>query len=613
LALFVILFSIESLQKKGFFGIMPTGDASLRKKLKAFENYRLTPLLAGVLLSLFGSLFAYPVFAVDALPVEPAALRAVGLREVVESDPNLTGLDVHIAAVCRSMTYLDGVPQSDYHFAMNHSALFGADVIFEDGSNGQTNLSSHATAIGGILVGLDPNGYHPQTGSFNYIGACPDATVEVFEFWRFVSLYVFSGRPFDADIVTLSLGEVFPGWWTRGIEKLAAEKGLVVFAAAGNGRRVYDPILYPAAGANVIAVGVVNAVPDPAGHGKSLVLFSTSDPNNSSTGPTADGRCKPDIVAPGRCLVPNVDTEGGYSVEGDWSSLATPVAVGAAAILIQKARSEPDLAVPMFAANTNSVIKAILLTSADKLPFWHKGLPGVQDDVFCPLDYSQGAGALNVSAAYKLLTAGWKIPGKVKSAGWDNNVLDPNTPATYAFQLPSPAGQYITATLCWNRHYGGAYPFEPEYEKDADLQLELWAVDTNDPRRDTLLYLSDSAGDNVEHIYFSADPNYTDYQLVVREKDSRPTRQPYAIAWTTGADTSANNPYWYDLNNDGVVNAADELIAVMLEHSQTGLLDSLINGSAQFNLSASRVEILQSNWPEWRKHLLKWNVVAGRQ
>jgi hypothetical protein len=578
----------------------------LGKDLKAFKNYRPILLLTGVVLPLFLLLFVPSVFAADVLPVEPAALQAVGLRDVVEKDPNLTGLGVRIATVCRSMTYLDGVPQGDYRFGMNHSALFGADVIFEDGSSGKTGLSSHATAIGGVLLGLDPKGFHPQTGPFYYIGTCPDATVETFEFWRFVSLYVFAGRPFNADIVTLSLGEIFPDWWTRGIEKLAADRGLVVFAAAGNGKRAYDPVLYPAAGANVIAVGVVNAVPDPASHGKSLVLFSTSDPNNSSTGPTADGRCKPDIVAPGRCLVPDISTENGYIIEGDWSSLATPIAAGAAALLLQKARLEPDLAAPIFAANTNNVIKAILLTSADKLPYWHKGRPGTQDDISCPLDYSQGAGALNVLAAYNLLTAGRQIPGKVKTAGWDNPILDPNTPAIYEFHLSSPADQYITATLCWNRVYRDAYPFEPEYEKDTDLQLELWAVDANNPDRNVLLELSDSVNDNVEHIYFAADPNYTDYQLIVRENVSHSAKQPYAVAWTTGADTSAKNPFWYDLNNDGVVNAVDELIFFVLERDQAGLLNSVLDSNSQFHLSSSRLEVLKSNWPQWRKHLQKW-------
>lgn len=576
------------------------------RSLKSTQKYNAFLLYAGVVCTLFLTSFA---FAQDSISIEPAAFEAIGLRDVVAQDPNLNGQGVRIAAVCRSMTYQNGIGQNDYRFAMNHSALFGADVIFEDGSKNQTGISSHATAIGGVLLGLDPYGSNAESGSFSYVGACPDATVEVFEFWRFVSLYATAKRTFNADIVSLSLGEIFPSWWTRGLEKLAAEKGLVVFAAAGNGKRVHDPVLYPAAGANVIAVGVINAVSGPDDR-KSLAGFSTPDPNESSAGPTADDRCKPDIVAPGRCLVPTTDTDNGYVVEGDWSSLATPMAAGAASLLLQKARLEPELAAPMFASNTNNIIKAILLTSADKLPYWHKGHAGSDDDIFYPLDYSQGAGALNVLAAYKLLISGWHVPGEVAALGWDNNVLDPNTPAIYEFHLSNPAEQTVTATLCWNRIYSGQFPFEPEYDKDSDLQLEFRAIDPNQPNRNILLEISDSINDNVEHIYFAADPNYTDYQLIVRQSVARPIKQNYAIAWTAGEEPSVGNPFWYDLNNDGVVNKVDELLFFVLDQNHTELLDGIADIGMQFKVSASRMQTLKSQWPKWRTHLSRWNTAA---
>jgi hypothetical protein len=569
--------------------------------LKVTQKYN-TLLYTGVLCTLFLTSF---VFAQDSLPIEPAALDVIGLRDVVALDPNLTGQGVRIAAVCRSMTYENGIPQNDYRFAMNHSALFGADVVFEDGSKNQNGVSSHATAIGGILLGLDPHGMNSENGSFSYIGACPGAAVEVFEFWRFVSLYVFAGRPFKADVISLSLGDVFPDWWTRGIERLASERGMVIFAAAGNGNRVYDPVLYPAAGANVIAVGVINAVSGTDDR-KSLSVFSTPDPNQSSAGPTADDRCKPDIVAPGRCLVPAADTDHSYAVEGDWSSFAAPMAAGAASLLLQKARSEPELAAPMFASNTNNIIKAILLTSADKLPYWHKGQAGSDEDAFYPLDYSQGAGALNALAAYNLLNAGWHVPGDDAAAGWDNNILDPNRPAIYQFRLANPNNQFVTATLCWNRVYSRQFPFEPEYDKDSDLKLELWAVDPNRPDRNILLETSDSVNDNVEHVYFAADPNYTDYQLVVRQSVSHPFKQSYGFAWRTGEDSSAGNPFWYDLNNDSVVNDVDEMIFFVLEQNQTEHLNESLG------LSSSRMQTLKAQWPKWRKHLSRWNsAVAG--
>lgn len=580
------------------------------RTLKATKNYNRFLLHT---MAVYTLLLASLAVAQDTVNLQPAALKSIGLREVMELDPNLTGFGVHIAAVCRSMTYENGVSQGDYRFSTDHSALLGANVIFEDGSVGNNGVSSHATAIGGLLLGFDSYGFNPDDGSFMYRGACPDATVEVFEFMRFVGLYVFYGRPFNADIVTLSLGGILPEWWTRGIERMAAEKGVVVFAAAGNGKRVYDPVLYPAAGANVIAVGVVNSVTGPDNR-KSLGLFYPPDPNQSSTGPTADDRCKPDIVAPGRCLVPSAISENGYVVEGDWSSLATPITAGAAALLLQKARLEPELAAPMFASNTNNVIKAILLASSDKLPYWHKGRPGTQDDIFYPLDFTQGAGLLNVLSAYKLLTAGWQVPGQVKSTGWDNNVLQSDAAAVYEFHLSEPTGQYVSAVLCWNRIYGSSFPYEPQYDKDNDLQLEFWAIDPDNTQRNILLDISDSVNDNLEHIYFEVDPDYTNYRLVVRQSNLKSSSQNYAIAWTAGQDTSAGNPFWYDLNNDGLVNNVDEMIFFVLEQNQPELLSSITDRSIQLNLSSSRLQSLKVQWPEWRKHLSGWNTVwAGLQ
>jgi hypothetical protein len=189
----------------------------------------------------------------------------------------------------------------------------------------------------------------------------------------------------------------------------------------------------------------------------------------------------------------------------------------------------------------------------------------------------------------------------------------------YEFHLAGDAHQTITATLCWNRIYSDRFPFEPEYDKDSNLRLEFWAVDPNNPQRNTLLDVSDSVNDNVEHIYFATDPNYSDYQLVVRFSVPHSMTQSYAIAWTAGVEPSAENPFWYDLNNDGVVNTADKLVFFILEQTstssaesnQTTLLDILAGNNSQLRLSQSRLQVLKSQWPVWRKHLSKWNDLAS--
>ncbi|MCK5641775.1 MAG: S8 family serine peptidase, partial [Gammaproteobacteria bacterium] len=309
-------------------------------------------------------------YAVDFAPLQPAALEYTGTYALREIDPNLTGRGVRIAAVCRSLTYIGKQPQNDYRLNTAHDCFLDSSVSFVHGPG--SGISSHSTAIGSILVGLDPNGFHPDAGTFWYEGASPEADLDVYEFWRFVSSYIFGPWQLDADILTMSVGTVFEDWWTRGIERLAERDGTIVVAGIGNGSDVYDPVLYPGASSNVIGVGVVDSVrSDRIGRG--LSDFSLPYPEHSSCVPTVDLRCKPDLVAPGNCLVPDSNSLADYTVTGDWSSFAAPVVAGTVSLLVQKAKSDPSLALATPAEGGNSVIKAILMNSATKLPYWHKG------------------------------------------------------------------------------------------------------------------------------------------------------------------------------------------------------------------------------------------------
>ena len=121
-------------------------------------------------------------------------------------------------------------------------------------------ISPHSTAICSILLGRDSNAYNPELGQFSYEGAAPEANADIYEFWHFLMDYVFSNAPPDADILTADIGNLTEDWWTRGIDSLAEQYGLIVVAGIGNGGEVYEPPLYPAAGTNVIGVGVVDSV-----------------------------------------------------------------------------------------------------------------------------------------------------------------------------------------------------------------------------------------------------------------------------------------------------------------------------------------------------------------
>jgi hypothetical protein len=210
------------------------------------------------------------------------------------------------------------------------------------------------------------------------------------------------------------------------------------------------------------------------------------------------------------------------------------------------------------------VSKAILMNSATKLPFWHKGWLHTDDDHTSPLDYVQGAGMLNTTGAYEHLIAGLYGPGIVPTTGWDLNLLDKTDTEEHSYEITvlEPSRSYITATLVWNRHYNGTFPFEPATEKDSNLRIELWAIDPGNHANDYLLDYSDSRTDNVEHIHIAADPDYVRYKIVLRFSDDENKQisaqsQRYGFAWNVSEPMETDNIFWYDLNADGIVDDLD--------------------------------------------------------
>ena len=106
---------------------------------------------------------------------------------------------------------------------------------------------------------------------------------------------------------------------------MAASKGMLVIAAAGNEGESSSPVLLPPAEAD--SVLSVTAL------GDNGVIASYS-----SVGPTPDFKHKPDVCAPGNALVANGD--GGKTEYSEGTSFSAPLIVGFAACLIQKF---PDL------------------------------------------------------------------------------------------------------------------------------------------------------------------------------------------------------------------------------------------------------------------------------
>ena len=499
---------------------------------------------------------------------QPRGLEHAGIYPLKQIEPNLTGEGVKFAVICRSITYIDGEPQNDYRPDVEHKCFNSSQFFLYDQGQLPAGISPHSTAICSILLGEDPNAFYPQIGQFYYQGIVPEAEADIYEFWYFLTNNIFEHLPPEADIITIDNGIQFEDWWTNGIESLAEHYGLTVVAAIGNGADAHDPVLYPGAGANIIGVGVIDSI-NTKDLTTNLKHFALAYPEHSTFGPTPDERCKPDIVAPGNCLAAVDNKSNVYEPTGNWSSFSTQIVAGTIGLLVQKAKNDPNLNPAISPEAGNSVIKAILLNSAVKLPFWHKGQLQTDDDHTAPLDYIQGAGMLDAVGAYKHLIAGPNKPGDVSITGWDLNQLysSPRSENVYTITIAEPADKYITATVAWNKHFNRTYPFEPAPEKDRDLRLELWAVDPENPGNDYLLDYSDSNVDNIEHIYIPADPNYSNYEIILSMNENEDPReiataQRYGLAWNISDKPDRDNIFWYDLNADGIVNESDFTILV---------------------------------------------------
>ncbi len=100
--------------------------------------------------------------------------------------------------------------------------------------------------------------------------------------------------------------------------EIATQKGMLVVVAGGNELvTIWRTLAIPADAEGVIAVGAIDR------HGYQTYF--------SSVGPTADGRAKPDVVAPGTCAI----VKGNDLVLGNGTSFAAPLVTGYLACMME--------------------------------------------------------------------------------------------------------------------------------------------------------------------------------------------------------------------------------------------------------------------------------------
>lgn len=546
---------------------------------------------------------------------EPLGLDAIGIQELIAIQPDLTGQLVSVGLV--ELPEISDANQPCYaflpnfeHRAFSHLNLEG--LYYYDNPHRPPCYSRHATMIAGILFGHDEQAALNGLGAFTYRGIVPDAAAHVYEANWFIykqAAHVASPTLND-DVLSISWGtdaaDRITMWWQWGFDALVERDSTVIVAGCGNGTGGFSGISKPSWGYNVISVGTAGNL---GRFPENLRYAGPPAAQDSSFGPTGDGRCKPDLIACGFSLAPSADSLTDYCHDRQsksFSSFAAPQVAGAAALLIDAARQNmiPD-------GDDPRVIKALLLNGAQKLLGWHKGLVDSNDDTTVPLDYQQGAGLVNVIASYQQLMAGASnSPASGENMGWDLNrlSLDPNDPdAVQVYFMPQTLlpGRYFHATLCWYLSYEikGIYRPLPLH----DLRLELWTVNEYG-HLEHLLDYSDSPVDNVEHIYFQ-NPAEQYVALVVRgipAPDHPANYETFALAFSEVDSHWQGDRLAGDLNLDGLVNQEDiTQLLIYWRASQTESLAGVLQkeysaGDINFD-GAINLADLQTLLQQWQQ------------
>lgn len=424
-----------------------------------------------------------------------------------------------------------------------HPAISGNYAGGVNFAGGGPWMSAHATEVTGAAVSQDATYTGVAPGAEWWTGQTTKRSFKTDERTQTIAAETFgrglgslSGNP--VEVITLSI--YLPGNttaqddWSLGLDHVVNTNGCTITVAGGNDGPGLGSISgFPAGAYNAIIVG---ATGDTGGL-PSKDYSRLAD--YSSRGLTTDGRCKPDIVAPGSAVhMPALS--GGWD-DGTGTSFATPIVAGGAALLIGMGQ---DLGY----STDPKVIKGVLLNSADKLAGW-------TNTPTRPLDYGQGAGQMNLHSAHRQYLFGERDPGPVPGIGWDRQELSFGAENVYTMDVELPAGAVIAATLAWDRIVAtdveDIEDVDYTFDHLDDLNLYLY----KDDDLVTPVAFSVSTVDNVEHIYYTV-AEAGRYVIRTDMAGGAPgASETYGLAWR--AFSAPELAFAGDANLDGITDGAD--------------------------------------------------------
>ncbi len=296
------------------------------------------------------------------------------------------------------------------------------------------------------------------------------------------------------------------GYINQVVDALAAANGTTVCVSAGNSGSGTNTVGSPGSGYNTLTVGALDGSTY-----NTIASFSSrgaSDYTNPITGATIAGiRATVHISAPGTSLYgAQLGSTTAYDSGLAGTSFASPITAGGASLVVDAGKT-------LFPSNAKAVdgrvVKAVLMNSATKTSGWTNAQSVVSGVITTTrgLDYTYGAGRLNLAQAYPQYTAGTTDVaglggGNVLATGWDYGNVAQNAPTDYIITQPLLGGSTFTATLDWfiaaSLNTSTLAASDDSFD---NLDLQIWS--TTGSALTSLVAQSTSLYNTAEHLNFA--------------------------------------------------------------------------------------------------------------
>lgn len=429
--------------------------------------------------------------------------------------------------------------------------------------------SAHSTLVGDVALSDDAT-YTGVASKGDFYGGWTSfynedrAAFDIYE--RAEGVYIFNASwGAGGNTNGTSQYALFFDWFAR-------NRDVVIVKSAGN---TGGQITIPGDAFNILTVGGLES----SGGAYERRRASSSYLLSSDAGTAPDERGKPEIVAPGHNI-------GNGFINQTGTSHAAPHVAGISALLV-----EAGLSLPGPALRSHLAHKAIILNSARKrginppdagnaLAFdslstasqpsdgdylqadgtlrpgtsgsaartsaWTPSSWEYANGLFLtsrPLDDELGAGVADARRALLQHAGGEQPPGDVAAIGWNRDCLASGS-HSYTLSDPVPAGEFLTATLTWDRavdstdgddivdasesylHHAGGLGFLPDF----DLEIRRVAGTGTTLVAGSLGAGGALTGQNVEHLHVPV-PSAGSYQIRVVLNGTSPDCIDYALAW----------------------------------------------------------------------------------